>query len=344
MPDVHPNRMSGVGQGTSPGMSDHVMVFAPTPLLTVTIEQAGDDSEIHLHPGGQGVWQARMIRRLGVRVVLCASVGGEVGQVLEPLLATEGVDLRLTRRESSCGGYVHDRRGGSREVVADVPGQPLHRHELDELYNVALAEGLLAPVSVLSGPGHPDLVPADVYRRLTADLGTNGSRVVADLSREHLTAVIDSDPCFLKVSDEELVRDGRAADDSDDSLVAALYELHEAGAEAVLISRADKPALALLDGEVLEVHLPQLQAAEPKGAGDSMTAGVAAVLASGGDIRTAVRTGAAAGALNVTRHGLGTGRRDAVAGLVERVRLVPTGESRQERTTPDVLAHRAERP
>lgn len=315
------------------------MVFAPTPLLTVTIEAAGAP-EMHLHPGGQGVWQARMIRGLGASVVLCASVGGEAGQVLEPLLATEGVDVRLIRRESSSGGYVHDRRGGSREVVADVPGQALSRHELDELYDLALGEGLRAPVSVLGGPGHSDLVPADVYRRLAADLGANGSRVVADLSGEHLTAVLDSGLCFLKVSDEELVSDGRAADDSDNSLVAALDGLHEAGAEAVLISRADKPALALLDGEKLEVHLPRLQAADPKGAGDSMTAGVAAVLAAGGDIRTAVRTGAAAGALNVTRHGLGTGRRDAIAGLVDRVRLSPAGESRQQRLTPDILAER----
>jgi 1-phosphofructokinase len=56
-----------------------------------------------------------------------------------------------------------------------------------------------------------------------------------------------------------------------------------------------------------------------------MTAGVAAVLARGGDLHTAVRTGAAAGALNVTRHGLGTGRQEAIATLAERVELRPLG-------------------
>ena len=54
-----------------------------------------------------------------------------------------------------------------------------------------------------------------------------------------------------------------------------------------------------------------------------MTPGVAAVLAQGGDMTTAVRTGAAAGALNVTRHGLGTGHLDAVHVLTERVQLTP---------------------
>jgi 1-phosphofructokinase len=69
--------------------------------------------------------------------------------------------------------------------------------------------------------------------------------------------------------------------------------------------------------------MPKLSPAETRGAGDSMTAGVAAVLARGGDLTEAVRTGAAAGALNVTRHGLGTGHIDAVKVLTDRVQLIP---------------------
>lgn len=174
------------------------MVFAPAPQLTVTLDQTNGEAEMHLHPGGQGIWQARMITSLGTPVVLCASLGGEIGQVLEPLMASEGVDLKVVRRESSSGGYVHDRRSGTRQEVADVPGHPLSRHELDELYNLALGEGLCARVSVLSGPGNRSLAPADTYRRLAADLGGNGSLVVADLSGEHLGAVLDSGLFFSR--------------------------------------------------------------------------------------------------------------------------------------------------
>lgn len=317
------------------------MVFAPAPQLTVTIDQTSDEPEIHLHPGGQGVWQARMITCLGIPVVLCASLGGEIGQVLEPLMASEGVELKVVRRDSSSGGYVHDHRDGRREEVVDVPGHPLNRHELDDLYNLTLGEGLRSAVSVLSGPGDPTLVPSDIYRRLAADLGGNGSRVVADLSGDYLGAVLDSGVSFLKVSHEELLRDGLAGEDTEEEFTRVLRELHANGAESVVVSRADEPALALVDGEVYEVHMPRLRAADARGAGDSMTAGVAAVLAGGGDLRLAIRTGAAAGALNVTRHGLGTGRPDSIAGLVERVRLTPVGSERQDRMTPDDLAGRA---
>jgi len=304
-------------------MSEHVMVFAPAPQLTVTIEQPAEAVELHLHPGGQGVWQARMIRLLGVPVTLCATVGGEVGAVVALLADAEGLELRVVRRADGSGWYVHDRRDGERRSVAESPGEPLNRHELDELYGLVLAEGLRAGVSVLSGPAHPSVVPADTYRRLASDLGANGSPVVADLAGDLLDAVLEGGVRFLKVSHEELVKDGRAANDQRDTLVEALFRLRDEGAEAVLVSRAGQPALALLDGTAYEVVLPKLEAADHRGAGDSMTAGVAAVLARGGDLQLAVRTGAAAGAVNVTRHGLGTGRADAVAALIDHVRLTP---------------------
>jgi hypothetical protein len=51
---------------TAPGGG--IMVFAPTLLLTVTLEVGpGEQDELHLHAGGQGFWVARMIRRLGLR-------------------------------------------------------------------------------------------------------------------------------------------------------------------------------------------------------------------------------------------------------------------------------------
>lgn len=302
-------------------MASHVMVFAPVPQLTVTIEQEADAVELHVHPGGQGVWQARMITSLGVPVTLCACLGGEVGGVLEPLIAAEGIELRAVPRPTASGWYVHDRRDGERVEIAENPGEPLARHELDELYSLALAEGLRAEMSVLSGPADPSVVPADVYRRLAADLATNGARVVADLSGDHLSAVLAGGVTFLKVSHEELMEDGRAEDDAVETLTETMGRLRAEGAESLIVTRAEEPSLALLDGELVEVAMPRLEATDTRGAGDSMTAGVAAVLARGGDLRDAVLTGAAAGALNVTRHGLGSGRADAIAELVKRIRI-----------------------
>jgi 1-phosphofructokinase len=304
-------------------MTERVMIFAPAPILTVTVEQQNASPELHVHPGGQGVWQARMISALGVPVVLCAALGGEPGSVLAALLGAEKFEVRSVPRRSASGWYVHDRRGGDRESVADHPGEPLERHDLDELHNVALTEGLRSPVALLSGPAARSVVDPAVYQRLAADLSANGVRVVADLSGDYLTAVLEGGAAVVKVSHEELIDDGLAKDDSVESLLAAGRVLREKGVEAVLISRAGEAALALYEQNECAVHPPPLQVEEHRGAGDSMTAGVAAVLARGGSMDEALRTGSAAGALNVTRHGLGTGRAEAVRELMGRVRIEP---------------------
>ncbi|MEU4240945.1 PfkB family carbohydrate kinase [Actinoplanes sp. NPDC026619] len=310
-------------------MSDaRVMVFAPAPQLTVTIEQQHDQPELHVHPGGQGIWQTRMITSLGAEVILCAAVGGEVGRVLKPLLDFKGVTLRTVPRESGSGWYVHDRRDGQRRSLAEIAGAPFTRHELDELYNLALAEGLRAGIAILSGPAHPSVIKPEVYQRLAADLRANGVKVIADLCGDHLKAVLSSGLSVVKVSHEELIADGLSPDDSEKHLTEALIKLHDDGAESALVSRADAGALALINEEIYRVGTPKLTLTDGRGAGDSMTAGVAAVLARGGEMSEAVRTGAAAGALNVTRHGLGTGHQDAVQVLTERVKLTPIKKAR----------------
>ncbi|GGK05556.1 1-phosphofructokinase [Pilimelia anulata] len=297
------------------------MVFAPVPLLTATIECPGATDELHLHAGGQGVWNARMVATLGVPVTLCAALGGETGDVLHHLLADEGLTLRSVEREASSGWYVHDRRTGQRTEVAASHGPALTRHELDELYGLALAEGLRANVSILSGTPDPALVAPEAYRRLAADLTGNGARVVADLTGEHLTAVLAGGVSLVKVSHEELRAAGRVGSADRAELVDALHALAAEGAAAVIISRAAEPALALLDGAAYEIALPSLEVAEHRGAGDSMTAAAAARLARGADLVDAVRTGAAAGAVNVTRHGLGTGHTDLIAEIADRVEM-----------------------
>jgi 1-phosphofructokinase len=305
-------------------MPPAVVVFAPSPLLTVTIEDRAGQPDIHVHAGGQGVWQARMISTFGVPVVLCAALGGEAGDVLEHLLPSEGVELRAVHVGTRNGGYVHDRRGGDREPIAEAPGGPLDRHEQDALYELVLAEGLEHGTAVLAGPNSDQVIPSSLYRRLATDLGANGCRVAADLSGERLDAVLAGGPAVLKVSHEELISDGRAESDEPAVLVAAMKQLRADGAGTVIVSRAAEPALALPgdDETVVEIHMPPLEPAEPRGAGDSMTAGVIASLVRGDPVREALRTGAACGAPNVVRRGLGTGGEEAIRTLAERVELV----------------------
>jgi 1-phosphofructokinase len=304
-----------------PDTSGAITVFAPSPLVTVTIEDRGGEPDIHVHAGGQGVWQARMISSLGVPVVLCAALGGETGEVLRHLIAVEGVEADVEPVNASNGGYVHDRREGQRQDIVETPGGALDRHELDALYERTLTRSLDSTIALLSGASDDRIVPASIYRRLTADLSANGCQVIGDLSGSQLKATLAGGPFLVKVSHKELLRDGWASSEQPTDLVGAMHRLREDGAGAVVVSRAAQPTLALVDDEVFEVRVPPLEAVDPRGAGDSMTAGLAASLARGESMLTALRVGAACGALNVVRRGLGTGGSAAVATLAKRVEL-----------------------
>lgn len=325
-----------------------VAIFAPSPVLTVTVEDVEGAADIHIHAGGQGVWQSRMLTALGASVTMCAAFSGETGRVLQHLISDEGVRVLSVTGQGQSGVYLHDRRGGERRVVAESPGDRLTRHELDELYGLTLQAGIEAGTVILSGAVREDAVPTDVYRRLAADLGTAGCTVIADLSGERLTAVLAGNPAVIKVADDELLEDGRATGRDTEDIIEAMHGLAGQGASSVIVTRAHLPALLLDDGEVSEIHMPELQSVDTSGAGDSFTAGVAAVLAEGGALHKAVVLGAAAGAQNVTRHGLGTGEADAIRRLAGLVRIVPLGETEDgepgQQLSPDELARKIGKP
>jgi 1-phosphofructokinase len=303
-----------------------ICVFSPAPLLEISVESTLDGTEeLHLHPGGQGFWVGRMALTLGARVGLSAPFGGETGDVLQRLLEDSGITIHAVPMPSPNGGYVVDRRHEEPRELWRGELRVLGRHELDELYTVTLAAGIAAGVCVLTGTHRQEIVEPDAYRRLASDLTANGTRVVADLAGPLLQAALEGGVHLLKMSHEELEADGWAGGGSEDDVVHGMERLRAAGAENVVVSMAGDGAIAYL-GEWLRVKAPAMEVVEHRGAGDSMTAAFAVAAALGLEAEAAARLAAAAGAVNVTRHGLGTGRADAIEQLAAKVEVEQLGE------------------
>jgi 1-phosphofructokinase len=299
-----------------------VCIFAPVTLVTITIEQGAGGEELHIHAGGQGVWVARMVARLGGRPVLCTPVGGETGDVAEHLLRSEGVELRPVRVDAPTGALVQDRRDGRRTDVWSGPSPSLGRHALDDLYSLVLAEALGAGVCVITGTHLEEhVIPLALYERLAGDLASAGVRVIVDLSDAPLRSVLRAGVHLVKVSDEEMAGDGWAEGTGVPQLMTGVDRLLESGAANVVVSRGGAGALAAVDGRRLLVSPPRLDPVDTRGAGDSMTAALALSVAGDADWDTALRTAAAAGTVNVTRHGSGSGRADTVHRLAERTTI-----------------------
>jgi 1-phosphofructokinase len=298
-----------------------VCVFAPAPVLTITVErtQAGGE-ELHVHPGGQGFWVARMLRAFAARAVLCLPLGGETGNVLGHLGRGAEIDLRVVPAAQPTGSYIHDRRSGKRREWWRAELGPLGRHEVDDLYTETLAAALAAGVCVLTGTQRQQgVLPADVYTRLAADLRSNGVTVVCDAQGEILQAALAGGVDVLKVSHDELIEDGWAAGDGLEELGEAVRRLRAAGSRDVVVSRADHGALASIEGVLWEAGAPELSVVDPAGAGDSMTAALAYARAVQMPGVAGLRLALAAGAANVTRRGLGSGDAEVIQRLAANV-------------------------
>jgi 1-phosphofructokinase len=325
-----PDRRSGATKPRPPSprqpVCGRLAVFGPSPLLTVTIEAGADRPEVHLHAGGQGFWVARLAATLGADVVLCCALDGEPGHVLKALIEVEPLTVRAAHAATPNGVYVHDRRSGDRVEVVSVESRPLARHAADELYGIALGAGLDADVTLLTGCQPSDVVDAELYRRLVSDLRANGKMVIADVTGPPLRATLEGGVELLRLSEEELVGEQYAASDAPADIVAGAEQLHAAGARRVLISRGSAPALLIDDDTIsaaVELGPPMFEALDHHGTGDSMFAAIGVGLARGMGMVDALRLGMAAGALNATRRGLGTGTRDEIERLAAHVTINP---------------------
>lgn len=295
-------------------------MFAPSPVVTVTVERgSAGGSEIHFHGGGQGFWVARMAAVLGAEVTLCVPLGGETGRVLRALVAGHNIDVRSVATQGWNGAYVHDRRSGERATVAETPSPDLQRHEIDELYGTAVAVGLEADVMLLTGPDREGVLDGDVYRRLASDLRTNGRLVLGDLTGTALAGALEARLEVLKLNDDELVSEGYASGSELNEVTTGMRRLRRAGARTVVITRGPAPLLALVGDHVCEFSGPRFTPLDPHGTGDSMFAALGVGVASGLSVADALRMAVAAGALNATRRGLGSGHREEIEQIARHI-------------------------
>jgi 1-phosphofructokinase len=298
-----------------------VTVFGPHPLVAVTIERRGESDEVHLHPAGQGVWVTHMAGELGADPVLCGFIGGETGKVLVALLDELPGDRRLVTTAAWSGSYVMDRRSGEREPIAFAWSAAPTRHEIDDLFSLTTTSALASEVLVLCGPVPSESLPVEIYGKLVADARAGDTRTIVDLSPPRLNSALEGEPDIVKVNDWQLAEFLGRGVSGDDDLRTGAQALLEAGARCAMVTRGGDPAFIATPGHMWELTPPRFEEGAPEGSGDSMVGAMAAMLAQGLPLEQALRWGAAAGAANFLRHGLGTGSRTVIEDLLPRVEL-----------------------
>lgn len=297
-------------------MSPDVLVLGEVLVELSTAGPLSDGAALRLGFSGDALNAAAAAAAAGARTALLARIADdELGDALVERVATLGVDTSLLQRVPGQQGVyvVRADPSGSREFVyvrRGSAGSGLSPEDVAaaglEDVGVVLGSGITA---ALSGTARAALLeaarcaPRFVYDPNLRTRLTTPAAAAEVLARVAAGAELVTPACPGETG--PLLGTGDP--------VEAAARLRRLGASAVAVTLGADGVLLQGDGEPEHVApLPPPAVVDQTGAGDCLVGTVAARLALGDDLRTAVRLGAAAASLSLQGQG-GTGAVPALA-------------------------------
>ncbi|WP_187972531.1 1-phosphofructokinase family hexose kinase [Aquibium microcysteis] len=300
-----------------------------TLTLNPTVDVSGDADVIRpvrkvrtsngrFDPGGGGINVARVLAKLGCPVEAVYLAGGEVGQMLDRLLAEQGVATRriTVEGQTRLGFIVHETSTGL-EYRFVPEGPAVDADRLDAVLETAAAHD---GDYVVGSGSLPAGVAEDFYARAADAAARRGARFVLDTSGAALKATLDRARVFLaKPSLGELEQyAGRRLGAEDAGTVAAEIVARGAAELVAVTLGADGAILAGPDGVVRLPTIP-VRVRSAVGAGDSFLAGMVWALIEGREVAEAFRFGIAAGAAAAMTPGTELCRVEDIGALLQRL-------------------------
>lgn len=276
-------------------------------------------SETRFDPGGGGINVARVVTRLGGDVEALYLAGGEIGSLLDRLLAGEGVARRRvdTAAQTRIGFIVHERTTGleyrfvpeGAEVSPDDVAVCLD-HVMSRSPRFVVCSGSLPP-------GAPD----DIYASMAEAAAARGARFVLDTSGASLRLTLERTKVYLvKPSLGELAQLVGRDLDVESAADAAMTLVRRGAVEMVAVTLgADGAILASGEGVIRLPAIP-VRVRSAVGAGDSFLGAMVVSLLHGRSTLDAFRIGVAAGAAAAMTPGTELCRADDVRRLFEGLR------------------------
>jgi 1-phosphofructokinase family hexose kinase len=248
----------------------------------------------HARVGGKGVNVARACGRMGVPVRLVAIADAPTSDEVtrEPDLANATIELIPTGGRSRTDVIVAEASG--RATVVNGVGDAVEAG-LAERAVAALIEGIAAADLVVLAGSLPKGVPTDLYGRIVRAAHGRAAQVLVDASGAWLRMALEASPDICKVNVRELAE----ATGTDPDAVWRRGDELAPMARSLVLTRAADGARVWTDGRRCSVLVPRQRVVSGVGAGDAMTAGIAAALSDGATLIAAVAQGAAWGAAAV---------------------------------------------
>jgi len=252
-------------------------------------------------PGGKGANQAVAASRLGVKTTLIGRLGKDsFGAELRMFLGAQGIELGSVRDADTHSGTAIITVAASDNTIVVIPGSNA-LVSADDVANVPLAKGDVA-VSQFEIP--LPTIAAFFQRARSAGATTLLNPAPAQKMSAELLALVD----ILVLNETELgFLAGVELSDGDEAatIIDVARQLQAREDQIICVTLGKRGVLALAGREEFAVPGRAVKAVDTTGAGDCFVGALAAQLAEGVSLRTALAFANAAASISVQRMGAG---------------------------------------
>lgn len=273
--------------------AQRVMVFRCLALDAVNRAAATLDGA-----AGKSVNVAKVLKTLGEQPLATGFLGGERGDSLRHLLDAKAIEhdfLAVPAPTRQCITVIDQTTASITELVEE--SRPVDSADYDKLTALIRRRANGCRAVIMSGTMTPS-GPVDFYLRCTQIAREVGALTVVDAHGPPLLEALKAKPGLVKPNRSELAATLGHDLNDEAALRAAMRELHDRGAQRVVVTAGKHPSLAFDGSAFWTIHTPLITPANPIGSGDAFTAGLVWRLLRGDDLGEACRWAAATGAAN----------------------------------------------
>lgn len=294
-------------------MTDNVLTITLNPTVDKSSSVANIKPEKKLRcappkyePGGGGINVSRGLVRLGINTTAFFTAGGRTGSLLQQLLEQEHITtLPVAVAAQTRENFIVVDTFTNEQYRFGMPGETVTEDETVNIFNTIEAITPFPEIVVISGSLPPG-INAGFIKTLVKLAKDKGSKVVLDTSGDALSAALEEGVYLLKPNIGELSRlAGIEHLDNETATQAAMKLINKDMAQVIVVSMGAQGAYLITKTESVHIPAPSVKKMSTVGAGDSMVAGMVAILARGGTPLDMARMGVACGSAATMNPGTG---------------------------------------
>lgn len=271
-------------------------------------------------PGGKGLNVTRVINDLGEDVTAVGFLGGRNGNFISDKLD----EIKINHRFINIKGETRDciailsKDNSQTEILENGP--KISKKEFDKFLNEYI--NIIKDSDIICASGSlPKNLDACTYFNLITIANKCNKKFILDSSGEFLKEGIKAKPYMIKPNKEELENIISCKINNDEELIKEAIKIHKMGVENVLISLGSKGALLVCSYGVFRAIIPEIDAVNPVGSGDSMVAGFAAAVDRGYSIENILKFASACGTANAMEMETGKVNINNVNNLMRNIKV-----------------------